>query len=278
MLYHGSLRNRSLLAAPPLDAAGGRGPLAAGVAHDRAHEEAGLFCEVWGGFAAHLDRAVLGHVELDPVPLGRGEDVAHVTQARRFARLHGGVVVLRQNEANAVRRMIADDGHARLSWGKYLVVEKNPITPEGYARLRDELNHLRSVERPRVIQMIATAREHGDLSENAEYHAAREKQSFIEGRVKEIEAKLALAEIIDPSKLSGDRVSFGATVKLSNSQSGEETSYRILGADEADINQGTISISSPLARSLLGKEVGDEVKVRMPGGERVYEVLEIAFK
>jgi transcription elongation factor GreA len=157
-------------------------------------------------------------------------------------------------------------------------MEKNPITPEGATKLREELNHLRSVERPRVIQMIAVAREHGDLSENAEYHAAREKQSFIEGRVKELENKLARAEIIDPSKLAGDRVAFGATVKLQNVETEEESTYRILGADEADINAGTLSVTSPLARSLLGKEVGDEVKVRMPGGERTYEILEVAFR
>jgi transcription elongation factor GreA len=157
-------------------------------------------------------------------------------------------------------------------------MEKNPITPEGAAKLREELNHLRSVERPRVIQMIAVAREHGDLSENAEYHAAREKQSFIEGRVKELENKLARAEIIDLSKLGGDKVAFGATVKLQNVETEEESTYRILGADEADINSGTLSVTSPLARSLLGKEVGDEVKVRMPGGERTYEILEVAFR
>jgi transcription elongation factor GreA len=157
-------------------------------------------------------------------------------------------------------------------------MEKNPITPEGHAKLRDELHHLRSVERPKVIQMIATAREHGDLKENAEYHAARDKQSFIEGRVKDLEQKLALAEVIDPAKLSGDRVAFGATVKLANTQTSEETTYRIVGADECDLQAGSISITSPLARSLLGKEVGDEVKVRMPGGERLYEVLEVAFK
>ena len=156
-------------------------------------------------------------------------------------------------------------------------MEKNPITPEGYARLRDELHHLRSVERPRVVQMIATAREHGDLKENAEYHAARDKQSFIEGRMKDLEAKLALAEVIDPSKLAGDRVSFGATVRLVNTQNDEEVVYRLLGADEADINQGQISITSPLARSLLGKEAGDEVKMKMPGGERLYEILEVTF-
>jgi transcription elongation factor GreA len=156
-------------------------------------------------------------------------------------------------------------------------MEKNPITPEGHAKLREELHQLRSVERPKVIQMIATAREHGDLSENAEYHAAREKQSFIEGRVKEIEDKLARAEIIDPKKLAGDKVAFGATVKLSNTQTEEEVTYRIVGADESDINAGSISITSPLARSLLGKEAGDEVKMKMPGGERLYEILEVSF-
>jgi transcription elongation factor GreA len=156
-------------------------------------------------------------------------------------------------------------------------MQKNPITPEGAAKLREELGQLKSVERPAIIQAIAVAREHGDLSENAEYHAAREKQSFIEGRIKEIENKLALAEVIDPSKLAGDKVAFGATVKLSNSETGEEVTYRILGADESDLAKGSISITSPLARSLIGKEVGDEVKVRMPGGERTYEVLDISF-
>jgi transcription elongation factor GreA len=156
-------------------------------------------------------------------------------------------------------------------------MEKHPMTPEGYAKLREELHNLRSVQRPAVIQAIAVAREHGDLKENAEYHAARDKQSFIEGRVKDLEAKLALAEVIDPSKLSGSRVAFGAKVKLSNTQTEEEVVYRIIGAEEANLAEGSLSISSPLARSLLGKEVGDEVKVRMPGGERVYEILEVAF-
>ncbi len=157
-------------------------------------------------------------------------------------------------------------------------MEKNPITPEGAQKLRDELQNLRAVERPAVIQAIATAREHGDLKENAEYHAARDKQSFIEGRIKDIVNKLALAEVIDPSKLSGSRVAFGAHVKLANTQTEEEVTYRIVGADESDINTGLISVTSPLARSLLGKEPGDEVKVRTPGGERMYEVLEVSFK
>jgi transcription elongation factor GreA len=157
-------------------------------------------------------------------------------------------------------------------------MEKNPITPEGANKLRDELHHLKSVARPAIIQAIATAREHGDLSENAEYHAARERQSFIEGRIKEIEDKLARAEVIDLKKLAGDRVAFGATIKLSNTETGEEVTYRILGADEADLAKGSISVTSPLARSLLGKQVGDEVTVRMPGGQRTYEVLDIAFR
>jgi transcription elongation factor GreA len=156
-------------------------------------------------------------------------------------------------------------------------MDKVPMTPEGHLRMREELNQLRSVERPAIIQAIATAREHGDLSENAEYHAARERQSFVEGRVKELENKLARAEVIDPSKLSGDRVAFGATVKLSNVDTGEEVSYRILGADESDLAKGSIGITSPLARSLIGKRVGDEVKMRMPGGDRTYEVLDIVF-
>ena len=157
------------------------------------------------------------------------------------------------------------------------MVEKNPITPEGYTRLRDELNHLRRVELPAVVQMIAVAREHGDLSENAEYDAARDRQSFIKGRMDDIENKLARAEVIDPSKLQGDRVAFGARVKVAN-ESGEEFNYRIVGADETDTAKGEISVTSPIARSLVGKEVGDEVKVRTPGGERVYEILEVTFK
>jgi transcription elongation factor GreA len=156
-------------------------------------------------------------------------------------------------------------------------MQKNPITPGGAARLREELIHLKSVERPAVIIAIGTAREHGDLKENAEYHAARDKQSFIEGRIKEIEDKLARAEVIDPSKLAGDRVAFGATVTVSNADTGEQVAYKILGADESDLAKGSISVTSPLARSLIGKQVGDEVKVRMPGGERTYEILDIAF-
>ena len=151
------------------------------------------------------------------------------------------------------------------------------ITPEGAAKLATSSFSSRASSAPGNHPGHRVAREHGDLSENAEYHAARDRQSLIEGRVKDIENKLALAEVIDPSKLAGDRVAFGATVKLSNVDSGEESTYRILGADEANLAKGSISITSPLARSLIGKHVGDEVKVRMPGGDRTYEVLDISF-
>ena len=156
-------------------------------------------------------------------------------------------------------------------------MKRNPMTARGAEMLRAELKRLKSEDRPNVIKAIAEARSHGDLSENAEYHAAREKQSFTEGRVKELEDKLARAEVIDPSKIESSRVAFGAYVKLLNVKTDEEVVYRILGADESDIEQGLLSITSPLARSLLGKEAGDEVKVRMPGGERTYEVLEVSF-
>jgi transcription elongation factor GreA len=152
-----------------------------------------------------------------------------------------------------------------------------PMTPAGHKRLKEELQQLKSVERPKVIQEVATAREHGDLRENAEYHAAREKHSFIEARIKDIEAKLSLAEVIDPTKLSGNKVAFGAHVRLSNADTGEEVTYWIVGPAEADSDAGHISVQSPLARQLLGRQVGDEVKVKTPGGTREYEVLDITF-
>jgi transcription elongation factor GreA len=151
------------------------------------------------------------------------------------------------------------------------------MTVNGQAKLREELKRLKEIERPRVIQAIAEARGHGDLSENAEYHAAKEKQSFIEGRIREIEGKLAAAQVIDPSTLSGERVVFGATVTLSDGQTGEEVTYTIVGQDEADLRLGTISINSPIARALIGKSVGDEAKVLAPGGSREYEIEDVRF-
>jgi transcription elongation factor GreA len=155
---------------------------------------------------------------------------------------------------------------------------KIPMTPGGNGRLRDELKNLKEVERPKISREIGVAREHGDLSENAEYHAAKERQGWIEARIKDLEDKLSRAEIIDPAKLSGSKVAFGATVKLSNIETEEETVYRLVGADEANLDQGSISITSPLARALIGREVGDEVKVRMPAGERLYEILEVEYR
>jgi len=151
------------------------------------------------------------------------------------------------------------------------------MTAAGYARLLEELKHLKSVERPAVIRAIAEAREHGDLSENAEYHAARDRQSFIEGRVIELEDMIARAEVIDVSKLTGDTVKFGATVKVADEESGEETAYQIVGVVEADINTGRLSITAPLARALIGKRVGDSVEVTTPRGSRGYEVVEVRF-
>lgn len=151
------------------------------------------------------------------------------------------------------------------------------MTPAGAQKLKDELARLKE-ERPKISREIGIAREHGDLSENAEYHAAKERQGLVEARLKDIEDKLARAEVIDPTKLSGDRVRFGATVKLTNLDSDEESTYQIVGADEADINQGLISISAPLARALIGKNIGDEVVVQLPAGTRRYEIGDIAFK
>ncbi|MBC7154438.1 MAG: transcription elongation factor GreA [Rhodobacteraceae bacterium] len=155
-------------------------------------------------------------------------------------------------------------------------MEKIPMTRSGHAALDAELKKLKSEERPAVIRAIAEAREHGDLSENAEYHAAREKQSFIEGRIKEIEAMLSRAEVIDPSKFSG-AIKFGATVTLVDEDTDEEKTYRIVGEAEADIENNLLNIRSPLARALIGKDEGDSVEVRTPGGERRYEVLRIQY-
>ncbi len=152
------------------------------------------------------------------------------------------------------------------------------MTAEGHAALDAELKHLKSVERPAIIAAISEAREHGDLSENAEYHAAKEKQSFIEGRVADLEDKLARAEVIDVTKLKGDKIVFGATVTLIDADTEKEATYRIVGEDEADIAKGKVSITSPIARALIGKTVGDEAEVAAPGGPRVYEISNVEFK
>jgi transcription elongation factor GreA len=156
--------------------------------------------------------------------------------------------------------------------------QKIPMTPRGAQMLKDELKRRKEVDRFQIVKAIEEARGHGDLSENADYSAAKEAQGFNEGRIKELEAMIALSDIIDPRKLSGDKVVFGATVKLSDSDSGDEVVYSIVGEQEADIKKGLISISAPVARALIGREVGDSVTVRTPKGQREYEILEVAFK
>lgn len=151
------------------------------------------------------------------------------------------------------------------------------MTAGGLKNLELELKRLRNEERPAVIRAIAEAREHGDIAENAEYHAAKDKQGFIEARVKDLEGKISLAEVIDVSELSGDTVKFGATVTLADIDTDEKKEYQIVGADEADIRAGRLSVSSPLARALIGKQVGDEVDVSTPGGRHDYKILKIKF-
>lgn len=155
-------------------------------------------------------------------------------------------------------------------------MEKIPVTPRGYAAMNAELKILKSEERPAVIKAIAEAREHGDLSENAEYHAAREQQSHIEGRIKELESLISLADVIDVAKLSGT-IKFGATVEMVDEDTDEEKTYQIVGEAEADIEKGWLNIKSPIARALIGKEEGDSVDVRTPGGTKSYEVLSVKF-
>ena len=154
-------------------------------------------------------------------------------------------------------------------------MEKIPFTPQGLAQIKKELAHLKGTERQAVINAIAVAREHGDLSENAEYHAAREKQSFIEGRISELEDVTSRAEVIDAAKLSGDKVTFGTTVGLVDEDTDEESSYHIVGPYETDLTKWMISTSSPIARAVVGKAVGDSVEVQTPGGIKTYEILSI---
>ena len=156
-------------------------------------------------------------------------------------------------------------------------MEKVPMTKPGYDRLNAELKELKEDARPAVIKAIAEAREHGDLSENAEYHAARERQSFIEGRVQELEGIIGRAEVIDPAKVAGDSIKFSATVEIVDEETDEEKTYQIVGEAEADIDNGKLNLRSPLARALIGKEVGESVDVKTPGGIRSYEILSVKY-
>jgi transcription elongation factor GreA len=157
------------------------------------------------------------------------------------------------------------------------MAERVPMTPKGAAKVRDELARLKA-ERPKISRDIGTARDHGDISENAEYHAAKERQGMVEAQIKDLEDKLARSEVIDPARLNGSHIRFGATVSLTNVETDEQVTYQIVGADEANIDEGTISISAPLARALIGKEAGDEVTVSLPVGKRTYEVVEVLFR
>jgi transcription elongation factor GreA len=157
------------------------------------------------------------------------------------------------------------------------MVDKVPMTTAGYAALEEELKRRQQIERPRIIQAISEARSHGDLSENAEYHAAKEAQSHNEGRIAEIEDRMSRAEVIDVSKLSGKSVMFGATVTLVDEDTEEEKRYQIVGENEADVKSGKVSITSPIARALIGKKIGDTVEVNAPGGGKSYEVVNVAF-
>jgi len=156
-------------------------------------------------------------------------------------------------------------------------MEKVPMTRRGYTALNAELKEHKEVARPAVIKAIAEAREHGDLSENAEYHAAREKQSFLEGRVKELEGLISRADVIDPAKMSGDTIRFGATIAIVDEDTDEEKTYQIVGEAEADIDNGRLNMRAPLARALIGKEAGDSVDVNTPGGGRSYEILSVKY-
>jgi transcription elongation factor GreA len=167
-------------------------------------------------------------------------------------------------------------GARRLQCGKG-TMEKFPMTVAGYAALEEELKHRQQIERPRIIQAIAEARSHGDLSENAEYHSAKESQSLNEGRIAELEDRISRAEVIDVSKLGGDTIKFGATVTLIDDDTEEEKKYQIVGENEADVKSGKVSITSPIARALIGKRVGDAVEVNTPGGGKSYEILGIVY-
>jgi transcription elongation factor GreA len=157
-------------------------------------------------------------------------------------------------------------------------MQKVPMTVIGHARLEEELRNLKSVERPAIIEAISEARSHGDLSENAEYHAAREKQSFIEGRIQDLEDKISRADVMDPAKISGDTIKFGATVKVSDDDTGEKKTYQIVGEYESDFDKGLLALTAPLSRALIGKRPGDTAEVTTPKGSKSYEVLSVEYK
>ena len=157
-------------------------------------------------------------------------------------------------------------------------MDKVPMTERGYGMLQEEMRRLRTVERPAVINALEEARSHGDLSENAEYHAAKERQAFIEGRLMELEDRVSRAQVIDPTSMSGDVVRFGATVTLADEDTDEESTYQIVGEDEGDIGNGLLSLTSPLARAMIGRETGDSIEVTAPGGSKAYEIMKVHYR
>jgi transcription elongation factor GreA len=189
----------------------------------------------------------------------------------------GDPMLLHPIATPAVGFFVPDFPHQGESYSKSHM-EKVPMTSEGYRSLDEELKRLKSVERPSVISAISEARSHGDLSENAEYHAAKERQGWIEGRIAEIEDKISRAQIIDVSRLSGEQVKFGATVTVVDEDTEEEARYQIVGEHEADVRSGRISLTSPLSRAMIGKEVGDVVEVNTPGGVKAYEILKVEWR
>jgi transcription elongation factor GreA len=195
----------------------------------------------------------------DPRPASNDVDITHALKhdSRSGRPLRAAAVFFRKGQDMADSRM--------------------PITRPGLLRLKDELKRLKAIERPKIVREIAEARSHGDLSENAEYHAAKEKQSHLEGRILQVEDWIARAEVIEVGKLRGDRVVFGATVTVADADSGDEVRYQVVGELEADLKQGKISVTSPIARAMIGKQEGDVVKVRTPGGEREYEISAVEF-
>jgi transcription elongation factor GreA len=156
-------------------------------------------------------------------------------------------------------------------------MDRYPMTPDGHAALVAELKHLQTVERPKISKEIGIAREHGDLKENAEYHAAREKQGMIEGRISHIEGVISRAEVIDRTQMTGERVKFGAQISLEEVESGETKTFRIVGPEEADVSKGTISVTAPMARACINHEVGDEIKVQAPGGTKTYAIVDLKW-
>ncbi|HKL25756.1 MAG TPA: transcription elongation factor GreA [Desulfuromonadales bacterium] len=156
--------------------------------------------------------------------------------------------------------------------------QRVPMTPQGFQKLQEELKRLKRVDRPQVVQAIAEARDHGDLSENAEYDAAKDRQGFIEGRIAELNSKISLAHVIDPAEIDSEKVVFGAKVKLFDTEAENEVSYQIVGEDEADIKLGKLSVNSPVAKALIGHTIDDEVRIKVPSGVRVYEIIDIIYE